>query len=61
MLRVLMVTRNYPLQTQQREARLLEENAEYERAISSCEIKIQEKLQEAELLLSKLKVRNLVS
>ena len=56
-----MVTLNYPLQAQQREARLQQENAEYEQGISNQQVKIQEKLQEAELLLSNLKVRNLVS
>lgn len=40
---------------------LQEENAEYQHAITNCEIKIQEKLQEADLFRSKLKVRNLVS
>ncbi|CAA3026737.1 sarcolemmal membrane-associated, partial [Olea europaea subsp. europaea] len=44
-------------QVQQREVRLQEENTEYENAISSCENKIQEKLQEADALQSKLKVR----
>ncbi|KAL6553096.1 hypothetical protein OROGR_006938 [Orobanche gracilis] len=42
-------------QTHMREIRLQEENAEYQKAISSCEIKIQEKLQEADLLQNKLK------
>ncbi|XP_073057852.1 uncharacterized protein [Primulina eburnea] len=42
-------------QVQLRELRLLEENKEYENAISNCEIKIQEKLQEADALRSKLK------
>ncbi|GER35728.1 formation of crista junctions protein 1 [Striga asiatica] len=42
-------------QTQLREIRLQEENAEYQKAISNCETKIQEKLQEAGLLRSKLK------
>ncbi|XP_073157395.1 uncharacterized protein [Henckelia pumila] len=37
-------------QVQLRELRLLEENKEYENAISNCEIKIQEKLQEADTL-----------
>ncbi|XP_057769907.1 uncharacterized protein LOC130989818 [Salvia miltiorrhiza] len=47
-------------EAQQREARLLQENAEYQHAISNCEIKIQEKLQEADLLLSKLKELDLI-
>ncbi|KAL6526257.1 hypothetical protein OROMI_029897 [Orobanche minor] len=42
-------------QTHMREIRLQEENAEYQKAISSCETKIQEKLQEADLLRNKLK------
>ncbi|CAL1390767.1 unnamed protein product [Linum trigynum] len=42
-------------QTQLREVTLQEENAAYERAISNCESKIQEKLQEADLLQRKLK------
>ena len=50
-------------QAQLREVTLQEENAAYEKAISSCEGKIQEKMQEAELLLRKLevstKVRNI--
>lgn len=49
------------MQAQQREAMLLEENAEYQRAITNCETKIQEKLQEADMLRTKLKVRNSVS
>ncbi|KAG8384536.1 hypothetical protein BUALT_Bualt04G0128100 [Buddleja alternifolia] len=42
-------------QVQLREVRLQEENAEYQNAISNYEIKIQEKLQEADMLRSKLK------
>ncbi|KZV45599.1 hypothetical protein F511_02259 [Dorcoceras hygrometricum] len=42
-------------QVQLREVRLLEENKEFENAISNCETKIQEKLQEANALRSKLK------
>ncbi|GFQ04630.1 hypothetical protein PHJA_002607000 [Phtheirospermum japonicum] len=47
-------------QTQLREIRLQKENAEYQKAISTCEIKIQEKLQEADLLRSKLKEIDLI-
>ncbi|KAI3452134.1 hypothetical protein Pfo_008799 [Paulownia fortunei] len=47
-------------QAQLREVRLQEENAEYQNAISNCEIKIQEKLQEADLLRSKLKEMDLI-
>ncbi|KAL5739526.1 hypothetical protein ACOSP7_028413 [Xanthoceras sorbifolium] len=42
-------------QAQLRELTLLEENAAYEKAISNCECKIQEKLQEANSLRRKLK------
>ncbi|XP_010262219.1 PREDICTED: uncharacterized protein LOC104600775 [Nelumbo nucifera] len=42
-------------QAQLREATLQEENAAYEKVISNCEKKIQEKLQEADHLQSKLK------
>ncbi|KAJ8428517.1 hypothetical protein Cgig2_009204 [Carnegiea gigantea] len=42
-------------QAQQREAKLLEENAAFEKEISICQAKIQEKLQEAEQLQKKLK------
>ncbi|XP_021760048.1 centrosomal protein of 164 kDa-like [Chenopodium quinoa] len=42
-------------QAQQREAKLLEENAAYEKEITKCEAKIQEKLQEAEQFQQKLK------
>ncbi|CAN1241357.1 hypothetical protein LINPERPRIM_LOCUS4922 [Linum perenne] len=41
-------------QTQLREVTLQEENAAYERAITNCETKIQEKIQEADLLQMKL-------
>ncbi|CAN6571811.1 unnamed protein product [Malus baccata var. baccata] len=41
-------------QAQLREVTLQEENAAYERAISNCESKIQEKIQEADLLQRKL-------
>lgn len=47
-------------QAQQREAKLLEENAAYEKEIANCEVKIQEKLQEAELLQQKLKEMDLI-
>ena len=40
-----------------REVTLQEENAAYEKAISSCESKIQEKIEEVELLRRKLEVR----
>lgn len=43
-------------QAQLRELTLLEENAGYEKAISNCESKIQEKVQEADLLWRKLEV-----
>ncbi|KAK4416297.1 hypothetical protein Salat_2455200 [Sesamum alatum] len=46
-------------QAQLREVRLQEENAEYQNAISNCEMKIQEKLQEADVLRSKLKEMDL--
>ncbi|CAK9185930.1 unnamed protein product [Ilex paraguariensis] len=46
-------------QAQLREVTLQEENAEYEKAISSCENKLREKLQEADLLRSKLEELNL--
>ncbi|KAK9194594.1 hypothetical protein WN944_005301 [Citrus x changshan-huyou] len=42
-------------QTQLREVTLQEENAAYEKAISSCESRIQEKIQEADSLRRKLK------
>ncbi|CAI0547732.1 unnamed protein product [Linum tenue] len=45
------------LQTQLREVILQEENAAYERAISSCESRIQEKVQEADLLLRNLNLK----
>ncbi|KAM3760415.1 hypothetical protein ACB098_01G191700 [Castanea mollissima] len=41
-------------QVQLREVKLQEENAAYEKAISNCENKIQEKMQEADLLHKKL-------
>ncbi|PIN09916.1 hypothetical protein CDL12_17504 [Handroanthus impetiginosus] len=47
-------------QAQLREIRLQEENAEYQNAILDSEIKIQEKLQEADLLRSKLKEMDLI-
>ncbi|KAL0350558.1 UNVERIFIED_CONTAM: hypothetical protein Sradi_4205000 [Sesamum radiatum] len=47
-------------QAQLREVRLQEENAEYQNAISNCEMKIQEKLQETEMLRSKLKEMDLI-
>ncbi|KAL0450222.1 UNVERIFIED_CONTAM: hypothetical protein Slati_1578600 [Sesamum latifolium] len=47
-------------QAQLREVRLQEENAEYQNAISNCEMKIQEKLQEADMLRSKLKEMDLI-
>jgi len=46
----------YCNQAQQRETKLLEENAAFEKEISICQAKIQEKLQEAEQLQKKLKV-----
>lgn len=48
-------------QAQLREVTLLEENAGYEKAISNCEYKIQEKKQEADLLRRKLEVSMKVS
>lgn len=42
-------------QAQQREVTLQEENAEYEKAISNCKNKIEEKLQEADTLQIRLK------
>lgn len=44
-------------QAQSREETLQQENAAYEKAISNCENKMQEKVQEADTLRSKLKVR----
>lgn len=44
-------------QAQLREVTLLEENAAFEKAISDCEGKIQEKLREADELRAKLEVR----
>ncbi|XP_024022310.1 uncharacterized protein LOC21392472 isoform X2 [Morus notabilis] len=44
----------YIYQAQLREVTLQEENPAYEKAISSCESKIQEKIQEADLLRRKL-------
>lgn len=41
-----------------REVTLQEENVAYEKAISNCEGKIQEKVQEADLLQKKLEVSN---
>uniref|UniRef100_A0A0R0EHT4 Uncharacterized protein n=1 Tax=Glycine max TaxID=3847 RepID=A0A0R0EHT4_SOYBN len=46
-------------QAQLREVTLKEENAAFENAISDCENKIKEKLQEADLLREKLKVENM--
>lgn len=43
-------------QAQLREVTLQEENAAYEKAISNCEDKIREKMQEAEALRRKLQV-----
>ena len=43
-------------QAQLREVTLQEENAAYKQAISNCESKIQEKIQEADLLGRKLEV-----
>lgn len=48
------------MQAQLREVTLKEENAAFEDAISNCENKIKEKLQEAELLRNKLEVRRIV-
>lgn len=47
---------DFAYQAQEREAKLLEQNAAYENEITNCEAKIQEKLQEAEQLQQKLKV-----
>ncbi|KNA12436.1 hypothetical protein SOVF_125650 [Spinacia oleracea] len=47
-------------QAQQREAKLLEENAAYEKEITNCEAKIQEKSQEAKQLQQKLKELDLI-
>lgn len=49
------------LQAQVREVTLQEENEAHLKAISNCEKKIQEKLQEADFLQKKLKVRALLS
>lgn len=46
------------MQAQFREVTLQEENAAYENALSNCENKIQEKMQEADLLQGKLEVSN---
>ncbi|EPS71729.1 hypothetical protein M569_03030 [Genlisea aurea] len=43
-----------------REERLLEENAEYQSAVSNCEDKIEERLREAESLQNKLKELELI-
>jgi len=48
----------YCNQAQQREAKLLEENAAFENEISICKAKIQEKSEEAEQLQKKLKVNS---
>lgn len=45
-------------QVQLREVTLQEENAAYEKAVSNCQKKIQEKLQEMDLLQHKLKVED---
>nr|XP_010929091.1 myosin-4 [Elaeis guineensis] len=47
-------------QAQLREVTLQEENAAYEKAISNCQKKIQEKLHEADLLQSKLREMDLI-
>ncbi|XP_008783075.2 cingulin [Phoenix dactylifera] len=47
-------------QAQLRAATLQEENAAYEKAISNCQKKIQEKLHEADLLQSKLREMDLI-
>jgi hypothetical protein len=52
----LIVSSIYDMQAQLREVTLQEENAAYEKAISNCENKIQEKMQEAVLLQRKLEV-----
>ena len=49
------------MQVQLREFTLQEENAEYEKTIENCENKIRERLQEADLLQNKLKVRTTFS
>ncbi|KAL5974473.1 hypothetical protein ACLOJK_031138 [Asimina triloba] len=48
-----------PKSVQLREVTLQEENAAYEKAISNCQAKIQEKLQEADLLQQRLKEMDL--
>lgn len=53
---LLIVCTNSCNQTQLREVTLQEENAAYEKAISNCENKIQEKMREADSLRRKLKV-----
>ncbi len=52
----LIVGTIYDMQAQLREVTLQEENAAYEKAISNCENKIKEKMQEAVLLQRKLEV-----
>lgn len=52
----LIVGTMYDMQAQLREVTLQEENAAYEKAISNCENKMQEKMQEAVLLQRKLEV-----
>jgi hypothetical protein len=52
----LIVSSIYDMQAQLREVTLQEENAAYEKAISNCGNKIQEKMQEAVLLQRKLEV-----
>lgn len=54
---LLLILYIYPYgQAQLREVTLQEENVGYEKAISNCESKIQEKVQEADLLRRKLEV-----
>ncbi|XP_057525357.1 uncharacterized protein LOC130804781 [Amaranthus tricolor] len=47
-------------QAQQREAQLIEENAAYEKEITNCQAKIQEKVHEAEQLQQRLKEIELI-
>lgn len=48
------------MQAQLREVTLKEENDAFQNAISNCESKIKDKLQEADLLRAKLQVRILI-
>lgn len=44
------------IQAQQRELALQEENSAYQKAISDCQQKIQEKVRDADMLQTKLEV-----